>query len=261
MRVLTILKGFSLAAVFAPACFGQWTTSKVVIWSGQDTCGWKSPAVEPTEQYRCFAVPTDRGTVSAVAHDGITLSVAFLDHDEYLIAAVQIRNSSREPVNFNPDSFGAAHFKQRKDFIEGKEPIVAETAIPTREKVRELSSQVRSANSAADFMADLQMTGETVNIRKADGSMGTGIRIVPDKQAKAQEHALEEMRSRAVEKKMEDMREKALTARYVAPGDSVKGLVYFRRVKKAEFVVFSFRLLETEYVFLLPKTPKPKPTV
>jgi hypothetical protein len=57
---------------------------------------------------------------------------------------------------------------------------------------------------------------------------------------------------------MAKLRENALTARYAAPGDSVKGLVYFRRVKKAGFVAFSFKLLDTEYVFLLPKAQKQK---
>jgi hypothetical protein len=175
-----------------------------------------------------------------------------------MIAAVQIKNSSRDPLNFDPDSFGAAHFKERKDFIEGKKPIVAESAIPTREKVREMSSQVRTDNSAGDFMADIQMTSETIAIRKADGTVARVKRIVPDKQAQTDEESMGEIRSSVAQKKMAKMRENALTARYAAPGEAVKGLVYFRRVKKAEFVVFSFTLLDTEYVFMLPKTQRPR---
>jgi hypothetical protein len=257
MRVIGILAGFAIAAAVTPVCLGQ-GADKVVMWSGQPTCGWKSARARAAESYKCFALPTGRGSVSSIAHDGLTLSVAFLDHEDFMIAAVQIKNSSRDPLNFDPDSFGAAHFKERKDFIEGKKPIVAESAIPTREKVREMSSQVRTDNSAGDFMADIQMTSETIAIRKADGTVARVKRIVPDKQAQTDEESMGEIRSSVAQKKMAKMRENALTARYAAPGEAVKGLVYFRRVKKAEFVVFSFTLLDTEYVFMLPKTQRPR---
>jgi hypothetical protein len=102
------------------------------------------------------------------------------------------------------------------------------------------------------------MTSETIAIRKADGTVARVKRIVPDKQAQTDEESMGEIRSSVAQKKMAKMRENALTARYAAPGEAVKGLVYFRRVKKAEFVVFSFTLLDTEYVFMLPKTQRPR---
>lgn len=257
MRVFGTLTASAIAVVMVPSCLGQ-QSGGIVFWSGQETCGWKSAPVEDAASYRCSSLPTGRGSVSVVVHGGVTLSVAFLEHDEFLIAAVQIKNSSAEPLNFDPDSFGAAHFKKRKDFIEGRKPIVAETAVPTREKVRELSSKVRTENSAGDLMADIQMTSEVVQIRRPDGTVYRVKRIVPDKQAQTDEEGMGEIRSGLARKKMSRLRENALTARYASPGEAVKGLVYFRRVKKAEFVVLSFKLLDTEYVFLLPKTLKRK---
>jgi hypothetical protein len=50
------------------------------------------------------------------------------------------------------------------------------------------------------------------------------------------------------------MRRNALVAKAVAPNSSVKGLVYFRRIKKAGYIVFSLVLDDTNYLFLLPRS-------
>ncbi len=51
--------------------------------------------------------------------------------------------------------------------------------------------------------------------------------------------------------KQERIRKYALTQKTVPPFGYAKGLVYFRRVKKADVVVFSFTILDSIYVFRL----------
>jgi hypothetical protein len=79
-------------------------------------------------------------------------------------------------------------------------------------------------------------------------------RTVPDVEQRDRALSRSESRSMLAKNSSEQMRRNALTAKTVPANNSVKGLIYFRRIKKARYVVFSFLLDDTTYVFLLPRT-------
>ena len=239
------------AAILTTAAMPQ--VRRTVVWSGDRSCGWKSAAVPKTEIYNCSTIETDRGSVSVVNHNGVSLSVAFLDQDNSFTVAVEIDNKAGDSLMFDTDNWGAAHFRERSDFFSGKRPLLAETAIPTRDAYRQVNGRAKADNSIDEYLADVQQTVETVELRRQDGTKYRVKKTVPD--AAEQEAAESRSESRAMMAKnaSEQIRKNALTAKTVSSSSSVKGLVYFRRLKKAGFVVFTFPLDDTNYIFLLPK--------
>ncbi|MBK6721765.1 MAG: hypothetical protein IPG58_00320 [Acidobacteria bacterium] len=101
---------------------------KLIFWSGDANCGVKSRAVVEPETVKCEQVSTERGPVSKITYDGIVLSVAFLEDDDKLIVGANIKNTTDEIIGFDPDMWGAAHFKTKSGFYAGEKPIAAETS-------------------------------------------------------------------------------------------------------------------------------------
>jgi len=245
---------FLLAGIVAHA--GAQAQRKTVVWSDDPACGWKSASVQASDVYVCDATVTARGQVSGISHNGISLAVAFLDDGPYLTVAVRVANGTVEPLIFDTDEWGAAHFKRREDFYSRKRPIAAETSLPSRDALRLLSGRARADNEIDEYLADVQQTIETVEVKRADGTRTRVKRTVPDSQEQEAAQRRSQARSEMALIDGAKLRRNALTAKTVLANDSVKGLVYFRRMKKAEFVVFTFALGDTNYVFLLPRENK-----
>jgi len=229
---------------------------KVVVWSGDPACGFKNRNFTPEDQLSCASVATDRGPVSTITHNGVTLSAAFLDDGEFSIVAAHIANKTAEVVGFDSDLWGAAHYRTRDDFIARAQPLVAETSMPSRDIIRSMAAGTRLNNSLGEFMSDISMTAETRELKKLDGTKYKVTVIVPDKEAKVSEARQGVTRVASLTAEQQRIRSTALTAKYVPAGGSIRGLVYFRRVKKAEFVVFSMRIADTVFVFQLPRARK-----
>lgn len=237
------------------AAYGQ-RTGKLVFWSGDPGCGQKSRSITPDDKFLCGTVQTERGPVSTITHNGVTLSVAFLEDSKYNIVGAGITNDTAEPLFFDADMWGAAHFKKKEDLQSRKKPVLAETSIPTRDILRQMATGVRQESSLDTFIADGQKVNETKEIRRQDGTRYKVDVIVPDKQTQEAVARQNAARSEMVMSEQRRIRETALTAKSVQPGQSIKGLVYFRRLKNVEFVVFSLSLDGTTYVFQLPRVKK-----
>ncbi|HEX3102701.1 MAG TPA: hypothetical protein VHQ01_12945, partial [Pyrinomonadaceae bacterium] len=141
-------------------------------------------------------------------------------------------------------------------FYAGDKPIVAETSIPSRDIVRGMSSGAKLDNSLDTFIADSTMTTETKELRRPDGTRYKITVPVQDKQAKDEAVRRTETRTETITNEQRRIRSTALTAKSVPAEGSVAGLVYFRRVKKADFVVFSIKVEDTTFVFQLPRKTK-----
>lgn len=226
---------------------------KLIFWSGDANCGVKSRAVVAPETVKCEQVSTERGPVSKITYDGIVLSVAFLEDDDKLIVGANIKNTTDAIIGFDPDMWGAAHFKTKSGFYGGEKPIAAETSLPSRDMIREMSSDGRLVNSIGEFIAETQMTAETRRVRRPDGTEYIRTTIIPDKAAKEAEARQKENRHETLSNEQRRIRSTALTVRSVAANSSVKGLVYFRAYKKAEFVIYSIKVADTTFVFQLPR--------
>lgn len=246
-----ILSGLIL--FFIPAGFWAQSPAKLIFWSGDKNCGTKSRSVTDPGTVRCETIATDRGPVSSITYDGFSLAVAFLEEDEKLIVGAQITNSTSEIIGLDTDDWGVAHFKMRADFRTGVKPIAAETAIPTRDIIRSLAKGGKLENSLGEFVADNQMTAESRRIRRSDGTEYTRTTIVQDKAAKEAEVRQRTNRIENLTDEQRRIRNTALTNKFVPAHGSVKGLVYFRAVKKAEFVVYSLKVADTTFVFQLPR--------
>ena len=229
---------------------------KLIFWSGDANCGFKSRAVTARETIKCEQITTDRGPVSAISYEGITLAAAFLDDEDKIIVGARITNATDEVVGFDSDLWGAAHFKTKAGFYAGEKPIEAETSLPTREMLRSIAYGGRVTNSVGEFIADHQMTTESRRIRRLDGTEYTVTKIIPDKDAKETEARQQVSRNESLTKEQQRIRDNALTSKFVSPHGFVVGLVYFRLVKKAEFVVYSLSVGDTTFVFQLPREKK-----
>ena len=104
-------------------------------------------------------------------------------------------------------------------------------------------------------MGEISMTAADKEIKRSDGTKYKVTVIVPDQEVKASEQGKTVNRTATLTTEQMKIRETALTAKSVQPGSSIKGVVYFRKVKKAGFVLFSFPIENTIYVFRLPRHP------
>lgn len=226
---------------------------KVVVWSGDKTCGFKSKAFTEKDFIACDSLSTDRGIVSTININGIVLAAVFADDDPYNILAVKITNKTSNIISFDSDFWGAAHYKSKVSFLADEKPIVAETSIPSRDIVRAMSSGAKLDNSLGIFIADNQYKGEVKTITRPDGARVKTLVIVPDKDAQEEAASQAETRSTKITNDQRKIRNTALTAKSVLPESSVTGLVYFRRIKKSEFTTFTISVADTMVIFLLPR--------
>jgi hypothetical protein len=247
------ITAFLLLACAAAA--GAQSASKSVIWTGDPNCGPRR-GIGREEPLSCSTVVTQRGPVSSITYNGIELTVAFAEQNNFNLVAAQIVNRTREPVAFDTDGWGAAHFRSREDFMSRKSPLRAETSLPTRDIVRSMAAQKRLGDSLETMMGDMAMTAETREIRKLDGTKTKVTVIVPDPEAKTDEAGRRTTREEVVAAEQARIRETALTAKSVRAGAAVKGLVYFRRVANANFLMFSLAVADVIFVFRVPRPRK-----
>ncbi len=246
----------SLILLLGSLVIGAQQPAKLVFWGGDPTCGIKTRSIPVEDKISCTSTPTERGPVSTIHHNGISLSVAFLEDADYHLVGAGIANNTTEPIFFDADSWGAAHFKDKTDFHERLKPIRAETSIPSRDILRILAKGIRHESSLDTFIAEGQKTNETREIRRSDGTRQRVDVIVPDKETQQSVARQNATRSEMVLNEQRRIRQNALTAKSVAPNHVVKGLVYFTREKNADFVVFSMGINGTTYVFQLPRLRK-----
>jgi hypothetical protein len=239
-----------LLLLITPAIFSQ-QMQKTVVWSGDPICGWKSGKVIQSDVYTCSSIATSRGSVSVFTHNGVTLAAAFVNDGRFTTAAVQIVNNRDQVLAFDSDDWGAAHFREKVDFTDGKKPLAAETSIPSRDIARGVTRRAIADNSIDEYMADIQQTVETVETRNPDGTRTRVKKTVPNKEEQEAAERRSEARSELSENGRKNIRQNALIAKFIGANSSIKGLVYFRRVKKAQFVVFTIGLDDTNYVFLM----------
>lgn len=248
-----LLSGLVIISL-ASAAHAQ-SPKKLIFWSGDKNCGFKSRGITSPETATCESIGTERGPVSAITYDGVTLAAAFLEENDQLIIGARIANSTDEIIGFDSDDWGAAHFDSKSNFNAGAKPILAETSVPTRDIIREMSSEGKLENLLGEFVAENQMTAETKRVRRADGTEYLRTTIVPDKEAREAEARQKVNRTESMTNEQRRIRATALTRKSVPAHSFVKGLVYFRLEKKAELVVFSLKVADTTFVFLLPREP------
>jgi hypothetical protein len=223
----------------------------VIVWSGD-----KGAAITELDTVTCGSIPTERGPVSTISRNGIGLAVAFLEGDNYHIVAAHLKNTSPDVALFDADLWGAAHFKTKEGYYAREKPIVAETSVPSRDMLRGLATGVKLDSSLDTFMAEGQTTVETRQLTRPDGTKYKVDVIVPDPEAKEAATRHNAARLDMVTSEQRRIRDSALTAKTVPAVGSVNGLVYFRRVKSADFVVFSIKVDETYFISQLPRKKK-----
>lgn len=228
---------------------------RIVMWGSDPDCGFKSFQLQPDESLTCRVISTPRGPISAVEHNSIGLAIAFLESEDFILIAAQIKNGSGQTLNFDSDSWGAAHFEARDGFSKGIKPLRAEKAIPSRDIIRGISSDVVMDNSADSLIASISKASEVKEVRKPDGSRTRIIVIGQDKEAQQIADARGNSRRIYATEEQERIRKTALTQKWIAAQKDAKGLVYFRRVKKAALVVFAIPLGDTIYMFRLLRNP------
>ncbi len=233
------------------------TARKVVFFTGEKDCGLSRLSNNSGAVARCSTIPTHRGDVSEIEQDGVALSLAFLDDRKYIVVAARISNSKSEPVMFDSDLWGAAHFKSQLAFYAGEKPIAAETSIPSRDLIRQMSSGTKLENSLDTFIAEGEKTSEVREVRRSDGTRIRTTVIVPDRSAQDEALRKSEIRTKNTANEQRSIRNNALIAKYVPANGFVKGLVYFRRVKKAEFILLSLDIGDSRFIFRF-QLPKKK---
>lgn len=248
-----------LTLVLVVSAFGQKPDERVVLWGGDAACGYRGTGLSPDEKISCTSLQTPRGPLSVIHHDGLSLAIGFLEDKDRIVVAALLKNSTTETIQFDTDLWGAAHFRTVQGFYAGDKAIVAETAIPSRDIVRGVMSGITLDNSADVFMAGIAKASEVREIRRPDGTRVKKVVIVDDPDAQIGAASRGDSRAQIAGDELEKIRETALTQKWVAAQNSVKGLVYFRRVKKAGLVVFNFRIGDTLYIFRYPRNKSGSP--
>ncbi len=244
---------FLLVVLTLTAAVRAQTPQRVVFWSGDPGCGYKSRAFTAEDKVACSVTVTERGPVNTLTVNGVGLTVAFVEEDDYHVVAARITNSTDEFVMFDADVWGAAHFKSREDYAARRKPLVAETSVPTSLIIKSMAYGTKLSNSLDEFIAEGEKTSGTKSVRRSDGTVVRTRVIVPDEAAKESAARNTEIRSENTTNEQRRIRRDALTTKTVPANGFVKGLVYFRLVGKAEFVLFSFRVGDVNYVFRLPR--------
>jgi hypothetical protein len=221
-----------MALSLLPVSINAQNFDKTVMWSGSSECGWKNERISSGDIYVCSSVPTDRGSVSVIEHNGIVLAAVFSRDGKFTTAAVQIVNKRSEALSFDSDLWGAAQYRSRAELLAGKQPLVAEFSIPSRDTARGIASRANSDNAADEYLASVQQTVQTVEIRQPDGTRLRVKQTVPDASEQEAAAGRSEARSVISERERERIRQNALTAKSVSPNSCVKGLVYFRRKRE-----------------------------
>lgn len=247
-----ILASFVLASQYISA---QTAGRRAIVWSGDANCGFKTKSIMPDEETLCASFTTPRGGVSAIRHNAVSLAVAFLEEGDYLIVGVHLKNLSNVPIDFDTDLWGAAHFAMREGTIGTEKPLLAETAIPSREIMRGISSGVSGQNATDMFLSGTTKKIEVREIRRPDGTRVRHDVVVDDQDARREAVERGEIRHGLATKKQAEIRKSAMTLKWLPALGTTRGLVYFRRVKSAALVIFSFKILDTTYVFRLPRKP------
>jgi hypothetical protein len=247
-----------LVLISSMGILAQSKARKFVVWNPDKACALTSRSLRGDNTLECSVQETPRGPVSSVSHGGMSLSVAFIEEDGYLMAAVMVQNRNAEPLDIDTDHWGAAHFAKHEDFTSGVKPIHAETSIPSRDLVRGIKSGIGIDNSTDTFMASITKSVEVRERPRPDGRRQREVNIVDDAEAKDLAGARSTSRAEAAEAAQAKFRRNAVTQKWVPAGDKIKGLVYFKRIKKARLVVFSFDIQDTAYIFRLSRGQKKK---
>ncbi|MBV9215153.1 MAG: hypothetical protein JO053_03170 [Acidobacteria bacterium] len=247
-----------LFLLFAANIGASQSFHRFVVWNGEPGCGQHSRAFTEKDVIACATIVTDRGPVSTIRVNGIKLAAAFLDDGHYSLVAAQITNNTDGTIGFDSDLWGAAYFRTKSGFVSGEKPIIAELSMPSRDIIRGMSYENRLGTELGEFIADTTLVTDVKIITKPDGTKVKKITQINDKDAQAEAERLGSVRNETLTKEQRRIRDTALTAKTVEAGGSVKGLVYFRRHKEAEFVTYSLKVEDTTFVFLLPKTNKQK---
>ena len=99
---MKILALFLFLFAIAAAAVGQ-SAQRVVFWSGDAGCGYRSKAFTAEDKISCSVTNTERGPVNTLAINGVALTVAFLEEGDYHIVAARISNSTNEFVMLDAD--------------------------------------------------------------------------------------------------------------------------------------------------------------
>lgn len=239
--------------ILAVSAYSQKLEDRIIVWGGDRSCGFRGQGFSSADEISCTALTTPRGVVSVVNYDGLSLAVTFIEEDNRTIVGALLKNTTDQTIDFDTDLWSAAHYRTVDGFYSGKKPILVERAIPSRDIVRGVMSGVAIDNSIDVFMAGISKTSVVKDVRKPDGTRTRKLVIVDDAQARSDAKERNDSRSEMAEDKLEKIRKTALIRKWIPANDSVKGLVYFRLLKKAELVVFTFKIADTLYVFRLPR--------
>lgn len=151
-------------------------------------------------------------------------------------------------IEFDADNWRELHFKQGKNGNDRK-LILAETAIPSRDLLKKITTAANQDMTIDTYMADIARTTEVREQRRSYGTRYRTTVITPDQDAKRIANDRGEARQAIVSDERSRIRSSAITQKWLQSGASVKGLVYFRRVKKAGLVIFSLKVSGTTYIF------------
>jgi hypothetical protein len=255
-KVLVLL----ILLVTVAVASAQTPKRKTIVFNGDKSCGRKNFQPATDESIVCESLVTPRGNVSVVTHDDISIAVGFVEDEHYIIVATQIKNTSEQPLDIDTDTWGAAHFESKEAFFAGKKPFLAESAIPSRDIVRGITSGVTLDDSADTFMASISTASEVKQVRLQDGTRVKRVVIVEDPQAQTIAGSRKDSRAQSAVNEKDKIRKNAMVQKWVAAHGDAKGLVYFRREKKAGLVMFSFTIGDTAYVFRLLRDKGDAPT-
>jgi len=253
--ILNRLLLFGLCGVLAFVASAQ-EGRRVLMWGDREDCGFKRNIDLAKEAVKCSTITTERGRVSVIEHEGLTLGIVLAFDKANLLISVSISNSTADLIIFDPDNWATANFHSMEEFRMGKPPVFAEYSIPSRDLVRGMRNSTALGNSLDTRMADIDVVMKTVEIRRPDGTRVRVLQQAPNEEARALAQSRSENRSELTGKQQSEIRKTALLDKAIPAHSTVKGIVYFRRENKAPYSLITMPIGDTLYVIHFLHKPK-----
>ena len=237
----------AIIAVMAGNALAQ-EARKAVVWSESETCGYKKNIDPATDPVKCLTINTEKGRVSVFEHSGLKLWIVLAFDDSKLLISTSLTNATDEPIAFDSDNWRAAHFESIEDFRNKKAPVFAESSIPSRDLLRGIRNGNARASSLDSYMANTHIVPKMVEVRKPDGTRTRVMVQGPNEEEQFLATTRFRNRDELTLEQQDAIRKNALTAKFVAANSTIKGLVYFRREKKAAYSMISMPIGDTTYI-------------
>jgi hypothetical protein len=200
--------------------------------------------------------------------DNLTLAIRLTSDEGFLVLQTVLVNNSEKLIEFDSDRWEAAHYASLPDSTKANADLKTERSIPSRDLIRDIRTETADSLLLEKFMTESLIERRTDSSPIVENPRNQKMTPVPTSNRgarpvqepnKADQERAQNMGISSValsQAKQKEIRKYALIAKSIPPKGSLKGLVYFKRVKKAEIAEFRLPIGDATFSFVIPYVNK-----